>query len=170
MLGDYENELYTELLSKEPLGWHVCRVNFGIKDVFWATDCLTKNAPQISPKKLSHYSWVQKLPQNSPKKVLQNFPAKNLKVYWRAFAGAQGEGTLFRKLRLKNVIQYNLHGTIYEVFACQSVCLWQLQLPFQDVSHKNNTVRTDRATDRTFIISAMNQVMNFRQRASLELF
>ena len=66
---------------------------FCAKDVFWATNFLTKNAPKLSPKFVSLYSVGQK---KSPKKFPPKFPTKfpcekSEKLHRRASAGAQGE-------------------------------------------------------------------------------
>ena len=51
---------FVEIFCNDPfpsdpisLGWHVCRANFGTKDVLGATNFLTKNASKFSPKFLS---------------------------------------------------------------------------------------------------------------------
>ena len=64
------------------------------KDVFRASNFLTKNAPKISPKCLSLSFGVRKTPTKFPPNFplnFPNFPAKIKKIHRRASAGAQGE-------------------------------------------------------------------------------
>ena len=55
------------------LKWHICRAKFGTKNVFGATNFLTKNAPKFSPESFEPlFCGSEKIPQNSP----PNFPLK----------------------------------------------------------------------------------------------